>query len=77
MISRDYTKELGIPSHKKNMPRPLAYALLAVVAVGVSFGVAGVVEKSKAHHAAERAAAQPASTAVVPGIPAAESAAAK
>jgi hypothetical protein len=77
MISRDYTKEVGVQSHKKNMPRPLAYAVLAVVAVGVSFGVAGVVEKSRAHAAAEKAAATPASTAVVPGIPAAESAAAK
>jgi hypothetical protein len=77
MISRDYTKEVGIPSQKKNLPRPVAYAVLAVVAVGISFGVAGVVEKARAHEAAEKAAATPASTAVVPGIPAAESAAAK
>jgi hypothetical protein len=77
MISRDYTKEVGIPSHKKNMPRPLAFAVLAVVAVGVSFGVAGVVNKTKAHSAAEKAAATPSSSAVAPGIPAAGSAAAK
>ena len=57
MISRDYTKEVGIPSQKKMLPRPVAYAVLAAVAVGISFGVAGVVSKSKEHSAAEKAAA--------------------
>jgi len=77
MISRDYTHEVGIKSHKKNLPKPLAFVVLAVVAVGVSFGVAGVVKEARAHDAAEKAAAKPSSTAVAPGIPATESAAAK
>jgi hypothetical protein len=75
MISRDYTKEVGIPSQKKTMPRPIAFAILAVVAVGVSFGVAGVVDQAKEHSAAEKAASTP--PAAAPGIPAADSAAAK
>ena len=60
MISRDYTQEVGIASHKKMMPRPAAYAVLAVVAVGISFGVAGVLDKAKAHAATEKVAAAPA-----------------
>jgi hypothetical protein len=75
MISRDYTKEVGLPSHKKSMPRPLAFVVLAAVAVGASFGVAGVVAKAKEHSAAEKASSSPA--AFAPGIPATESAAAK
>ena len=60
MISRDYTKEVGIPSQKKTLPRTVAYVVLAAVAVGVSFGVAGVLTETKEHHAAEKAAASPA-----------------
>jgi hypothetical protein len=69
MISRDYTKEVGIPSHKKTMPRPVAFAVLAVVAAGISYGVAGVIGQSKAHHAAEKSASSPAST-TAPAAPA-------
>jgi hypothetical protein len=60
MISRDYTKEVGIPPVKKTLPRPVAFVVLAAVAVGVSFGVAGVITESKEHSAAEKAAAGPA-----------------
>jgi anti-sigma factor RsiW len=67
MISRDYTKEVGIPSQKKTIPRSVAFVVLAIVAVGVSFGVAGVVTKAKEHNAAERAASQP-GAAPAPGI---------
>lgn len=56
MTNRDYTKEVGIANPKKTMPRPLAFIILAIVAVGVSFGVAGVVAESREHHAAEKAA---------------------
>jgi hypothetical protein len=56
MPSRDYTKELGMPTHKKNLPKPIAFAVLALVAVGVSFGVAGIVSETKEHAAAEHAA---------------------
>jgi len=78
MISRDYTKEVGIPSQKRTLPRPVAFIVLAAVAVGVSFGVAGVITKSKEHHAAEKAAASPmpAATAPVP-VPATETPPAK
>jgi hypothetical protein len=77
MISRDYTKEVGIPSQKKTMPRILAFVLLAVVAVGLSFGVAGVVTASKEHDAAEKAAAAPAPAATTPATPAPAAAPAK
>ena len=77
MISRDYTKEVGIPSNKKTMPRPAAFVILAIVAVGASFGVKEVVAKSREHHAAEAAAKAPPPTAAAPAIPAADAAAAK
>jgi hypothetical protein len=65
MISRDYTKEVGIPSVKKTLPRPVAFVVLAAVAVGVSFGVAAVLTEAKEHEAAEKAAASPAQAAPV------------
>ena len=77
MISRDYTKEVGIPSQKKTMPRPIAFVVLAVVAVGISFGVAGVLAESKEHSAAEKAAKSGAATTAAPTTPAAEATAAK
>lgn len=46
-MSRDYTKEVGLPSDKKMLPRPVAYTVLAVVAVGISFSVAGVLNQAK------------------------------
>jgi hypothetical protein len=76
MISRDYTKEVGIPSHKKTLPRPVAYVVLAIVAVGISFGVAGVLTTAKEHHATEKSAAKPA-PAMSSSAAAAESPAAK
>ena len=76
MTSRDYTKEVGIPSQKKTLPRPVAYVVLAILAVGVSFGVAGIVAKSKEHHAAEKAASSPA-PAMAPASPVAEAPAAR
>jgi len=45
-----------MPTHKKNLPKPIAFAVLALVAVGVSFGVAGIVSETKEHAAAEHAA---------------------
>ncbi len=54
MTSRDYTQEIGLPSHQKKLSRPIAYAILALVAVGVSFGVAGVLRATGEHHAAEK-----------------------
>jgi hypothetical protein len=69
MISRDYTKEVGIPSQKKTLPRPVAYIVLAAVAVGASFGVAGVLAATKEHHASEKAAASPAPAAATAAAP--------
>ena len=77
MISRDYTKEVGIPSQKKTLPRPVAFVLLAIVAAGISFGVVGVVSESKEHHAAEKAAASPNPSATAPAVPAPEAPPAK
>jgi hypothetical protein len=54
-MARDYTSEVGLSSPKKTFPRPVAYAILVVVAIGVSFGVKGVMTKAKDHHAAESA----------------------
>jgi hypothetical protein len=71
MISRDYTKEVGIPSHKKTLPRPIAFIVLALVAVGVSYGVAGVLSEAKEHEAKEKPAA------AAPAAPTAEAAPAK
>ena len=71
MTSRDYTKEVGITSHKKTLSRPLAFVVLAIVAVGISFGIAGVMNQTKENHAAEKArenssAAAPVAVAPVP-----------
>jgi len=60
MISRDYTKEVGIPAQKKKLSRPMAIVPLALIAVGISFGVVGVVNATKAHHAAEKGKTAPA-----------------
>jgi len=77
MISRDYTKEVGIPSQKKTLPRPIAFVVLAIVAVGISFGVAGVVAESKEHGAEKSATRAAAKTPAAPTTPAAEAPAAK
>jgi len=60
MASRDYTQEIGIPSHKKTFPRPVAYAILVIVAIGVSFGVKEVLSEAKDRHAAEKTQSAPA-----------------
>ena len=54
-MPRDYTSEVGIPSTKKTFPRPVAILILLVVAVGVSFGIKGVLSEAKEHKAAENA----------------------
>lgn len=59
MISRDYTKEVGVSSQKKTLPRPVAIIVLLLVGAGIWFGVAGVVAKTREHEAAEKASANP------------------
>ena len=56
-MTSDYTKEVGLPSQKKTLPRSVAIAILALVAVGASFGIAQVVAETKEHGAAEKPAA--------------------
>ncbi len=51
----DYTKEVGLASTKKMVPRPLAFALLAIIAAGISYGVVGVVRETKERHRAQAA----------------------
>ena len=69
MISRDYTQEVGIPSQKKKLSRPVTLILLAIIAVAVSFGVAGVVNATKAHHAVEKGKTAPAGQAAPAAAP--------
>lgn len=59
-----------MPNHKKNLPKPVAFAVLALVAVGVSYGVAGIVSETKEHTAAEHAAKSAATQAPQPVEPA-------
>ena len=56
MITRDYTQEIGVASQKKTVPRFVAIAVLAVVAIGLSFGVASVVRQTREHNAIEKKA---------------------
>lgn len=62
-ISRDYTKEVGLPSQKKTMSRPLAVVVLALVVAGVSYGVVEIQRHAKVRHVAETAASAPAAAA--------------
>jgi len=39
MVSRDYTKELGLRTDEKIIPLPLAIPLLVAIAVGAWYGV--------------------------------------
>ena len=74
-MSRDYTSEVGIHSTKKTFPRPVAILILIVVAVGVSFGIKGVLSEAKEHKAAENAQNAAANTSTAPvaaGTPAAK-----
>ncbi len=64
MTSRDYTQEIGLPSQKKTMPRALAFTVLAIVAVGISFGIADVLRQARLHAEAEKAV--PAAPAAAP-----------
>lgn len=48
-MTRDYTKEVGLPSTKKTLPRWAAVAVLAVAAIAVTFGVVNMVQQAKLH----------------------------
>lgn len=60
MVSRDYTKELGLEPATRKVPWPIAAVILAAVAGLVWFGVAKLT--AKAHGAPHADAAKPAVT---------------
>jgi hypothetical protein len=39
MVSRDYTKEVGLDSGQKNVPKPVAAAVLVLLVAAGWFGV--------------------------------------
>ncbi len=61
-----------MPSQKKTVSRPVAFAILALVAVGISFGVISVMRETKAQHETEKkltTSVQPASAQPGPAKP--------
>jgi uncharacterized membrane protein YedE/YeeE len=66
MITRDYTQEVGVRSGQKNLPRPVAFVLLAIIAAGIIYGIVGVVRQTRIAHAAEKAQSAPAATVGTP-----------
>lgn len=58
MVSRDYTKELGLKSHTKKVPMPIALAILAAFFAVVWYGVsqANAHRPTRSHHAETPAA---------------------
>lgn len=50
MVSRDYTKEVGLPSATKTVSKPVAIVILALMAAGGWYAVATL---AATHHASE------------------------
>ncbi len=42
MVNRDYTKEVGIESGDRTVPRPIAAIIVALMAVGGWYGLAAL-----------------------------------
>lgn len=59
MTIRDYTKEVGVHSAKKTVPRFVAAIIFGLVAVGIFFGVAGILAHAKEAHRAEKRLREP------------------
>lgn len=57
MLKRDYRKEVGIDSGRKNVPRPVAILVLAVAAIVVSFSAKHLLDEGARRHAAKTPAA--------------------
>ena len=55
MINRDYTQEIGVASSQKKLSRPIAYAILALIAIGLLFGISAMISQTREHAAVERA----------------------
>ena len=46
MVSRDYTKEVGLPSADKIVPKPIAIIIFIALALGVWYTVATLAKHS-------------------------------
>jgi hypothetical protein len=64
MISRDYTKELGMCTAQPVVPLPLVIALVGLIAAGGWYGFSTFKPAGHGHEAAKTAAAAPAAPAV-------------
>lgn len=58
-----------MPSQKKTVSRPIAFAILALVAVGISFGVISVIRETQEQHEAEKKLTTPVPPASVQPVP--------
>lgn len=60
MVSRDYTKEIGLETRTKRVPLPVAFVIFAVFGAIVWYGVSHTPSHSHAPKAAPAAPAKPA-----------------
>ncbi len=57
MVSRDYTKEIGLSTGEKIVPLPYAMAVVAVVIAGGWFGVSSLTPAGLNGHDVKKASA--------------------
>lgn len=57
MVIKDYRTEIGAKQSRKSVPKAVAIAVFAAVAVVIAFSVTQVVEAGKKRHAAKHPAA--------------------
>lgn len=70
MLKRDYRKEVGIDSGRKDVPRSVAILVLAVLAIVVSFSAKHLLDEGARRHAAT-APAPEATVSAAEAVPAA------
>ncbi len=63
MVHKDYRQEVGLKQSSQNVPRPVGYAVLAAVAVVISFSAVQINAAAGKHHAKAKPAAAPAAQA--------------
>jgi hypothetical protein len=51
MVSSDYTQEAGLETGRKEVSKPVAFAILAVLAIGAVFAVRELLPAAKQHEA--------------------------
>lgn len=56
MVSRDYRKEIGADTGEKRVSKPVAYTIIAVLAIGVFFVIRSM-PPAKSHHGSQPPAA--------------------